>query len=265
MGDTGVDGLGECGSGGQEDFSEEVAFELCFVCSSTVGEGEGDMDGGGESFGGEQGCDLFVCCGEGIGRAAHEHDATDGRVSSHEVTWEDVGWAAASDDEDGPVLSDEAKVGSEVFLGGGFDEDVGAETVGDVEDVLFDGGGIGGGVDDAIGAEEAAEGGSGGGATGDGDGVGACMEGELDCGEPDASACAADEDGLLGFEGGVVEEGDCGGGVGDAEGGAGFEGGGFGKREELGGFAKSVLCVSSGDTSCEVDTITDLVIGGWGG
>lgn len=161
-------------------------------------------------------------------------------------------------------MSDEAEVGSEVFLGGGFDEDVGAETVGDVEDALFDGGGIGGGVDDAIGAEEAAEGGSGGGATGDGDGVGAGMEGELDCGEPDASAGASDEDGLLGFEGGVVEEGDCGGGVGDAEGGAGFEGSVFGKGEELGRFAKGVFCVGSGDTSCEVDTITDLAMGGWG-
>lgn len=43
MGDTGVDGLGECGvrgSGGQEDFSEEVAFELYLVRSSAVGEGE---------------------------------------------------------------------------------------------------------------------------------------------------------------------------------------------------------------------------------
>lgn len=79
------------GSGGQEDFSEEVAFELYLVRLSAVGEGEGDMDGGGACSGGEQGCDPFVCCGEGVCGAAHEHDAADGRVSSHEVTWEDVG------------------------------------------------------------------------------------------------------------------------------------------------------------------------------
>jgi hypothetical protein len=63
-----------------------------------------------------------VGCGESWRGAAHQHDAAEGGVSRHEISREDGGGSAASDNESCAFLGEEAEIGTEMIMRGSFEE-----------------------------------------------------------------------------------------------------------------------------------------------
>jgi hypothetical protein len=95
---------------------------LHFVRTGAFRKGKCRVNGCREFSVNEQACNPGVGCGESWRGAAHQHDAAEGGVSRHEIAREDGGGSAASDNESGAFLGEEAEIGTEVILCSGFDE-----------------------------------------------------------------------------------------------------------------------------------------------
>jgi hypothetical protein len=138
----------------EQDFSEQTAFELHFVCARALGERQCGMDRRGQFTSREKVADAGVCCCEGWSGASHEHHASEGSIPCHEVAWKDCGETATSNNEGSAVLRKEPKIGAEMFLRSGFEEQLHSAALGELQHLLFDSDGIGSGVDDAVLADE---------------------------------------------------------------------------------------------------------------